>query len=82
MECFKLDPSAQSFIGHAVVLEPGDEHLKQSPSELVPKMMLYGNSFTTFKDQNSPYLYPIYGLGDLPQAFARPCAVWGDQYAE
>lgn len=28
----------------------------------------------------SPFIYPMYGLGDLPQAFARLSAVWGGTY--
>jgi RAB protein geranylgeranyltransferase component A len=28
----------------------------------------------------SPYLYPIYGLGDLPQGFARLSAIYGGTY--
>ena len=29
----------------------------------------------------SPYLYPLYGLGELPQAFARLAAVYGGMSA-
>ena len=75
-----LDPSTMTFIGHAMALEPDDTYLKRSAKELIDKMELYGNSISKFKDQNSPYLYPMYGLGDLPQAFARLCAVWGGTY--
>ena len=75
-----LDPATMTFIGHAMALEPDDTYLQRSSQELVSKMTLYGNSITKFKDQNSPYLYPMYGLGDLPQAFARLCAVWGGTY--
>lgn len=28
----------------------------------------------------SPYIYPLYGLGELPQAFARLAAVHGGTY--
>lgn len=75
-----LDPSTQTFIGHAMALEPDDTYLDRTATELISKMELYGNSISKFKDQNSPYLYPMYGLGDLPQAFARLCAVWGGIY--
>jgi len=35
-----------------------------------------------FYDQGirSPYIYPLYGLGELPQAFARLSAVYGGTY--
>src|SRR5205085_124638 len=29
---------------------------------------------------NSPYVYPLYGSGELPQAFSRLCAVYGGTY--
>jgi Rab GDP dissociation inhibitor len=36
-------------------------------------MRLYAESLMQYGD--SPYIYPLYGLGDLPQAFARLSAV-------
>jgi hypothetical protein len=54
--------------------------LRCNVARFIDKLFLYGNSIGKFKDQNSPYLYPMYGLGDLPQAFARLCAVWGGVY--
>ena len=80
MSGFKLDAGTMTFIGHAMALEPDDSYLERPAQELINKMTLYGNSICKFKDQNSPYLYPAYGLGDLPQAFARLCAVWGGTY--
>jgi len=29
---------------------------------------------------NSPYIYPLYGLGELPQGFARLSAIYGGTY--
>lgn len=29
---------------------------------------------------SSPYLYPLYGLGELPQGFARLSAIYGGTY--
>ena len=31
-------------------------------------------------DTGSPYIYPLYGLGELPQSFARLSAVHGGTY--
>jgi Rab GDP dissociation inhibitor len=28
----------------------------------------------------SPYIYPLYGLGELPQGFARLAAIYGGTY--
>ncbi|OHS92786.1 GDP dissociation inhibitor family protein [Tritrichomonas foetus] len=80
MKDFGIDSATSVFIGHAMALEPDDSYLQRPAQELIDKMTLYGNSICKFKDQNSPYLYPMYGLGDLPQAFARLCAVWGGTY--
>jgi Rab GDP dissociation inhibitor len=41
-------------------------------------MQLYFNSIMRFG--KSPYIYPLYGLGELPQAFARLSAVYGGTY--
>lgn len=80
MQDFRLEPETMTFIGHAMALEPDDSYLQRSANELIDKMELYANSIYKFEGQNSPYLYPMYGLGDLPQAFARLCAVWGGVY--
>jgi Rab GDP dissociation inhibitor len=44
----------------------------------VMKMQLYLNS--TGRYGESPFLYPIYGLGGLPEAFSRLCAIHGGTY--
>jgi Rab GDP dissociation inhibitor len=40
---------------------------------------LYSESLARF-DTGSPYIYPLYGLGELPQGFARLSAVYGGTY--
>lgn len=80
MKDYRLEPETMTFIGHAMALEPDDSYLQRPALELIGKMQLYANSIYKFEGQNSPYLYPMYGLGDLPQAFARLCAVWGGVY--
>jgi Rab GDP dissociation inhibitor len=42
------------------------------------KMQLYTESIGRYGD--SPFLYPIYGLGGLPEAFSRLCAIHGGTY--
>lgn len=34
----------------------------------VQKIKLYYDSLMRFENTNSPYIYPLYGLGELPQA--------------
>ncbi|MQL72255.1 hypothetical protein Taro_004573 [Colocasia esculenta] len=40
---------------------------------------LYAESLARFEG-GSPYIYPLYGLGELPQGFARLSAVYGGTY--
>lgn len=40
--------------------------------------MLYTSSMARYG--KSPYIYPLYGLGELPQAFARLSAIHGGTY--
>ena len=42
------------------------------------KIALYMDSIGRYGD--SPFLYPIYGLGGLPEAFSRLCAIHGGTY--
>lgn len=41
-------------------------------------MQLYLQSVGRYGE--SPFLYPIYGLGGLPEAFSRLCAIHGGTY--
>jgi Rab GDP dissociation inhibitor len=76
---FNLSENTINFTGHAVALEPNDDY-KESTSayELLKKVELYAES--VFRYGNSPYIYPMYGLGDMPQAFARLSAIHGGTY--
>uniref|UniRef100_A0A2C9VJZ2 Guanosine nucleotide diphosphate dissociation inhibitor n=1 Tax=Manihot esculenta TaxID=3983 RepID=A0A2C9VJZ2_MANES len=64
------------FIGHALAL---DSYLDQPALDFVKRMKLYAESLARFQG-GSPYIYPMYGLGELPQAFARVSAVYGGTY--
>ncbi|KAI8384617.1 GDP dissociation inhibitor [Radiomyces spectabilis] len=75
---FSLDPNVQDFIGHAMALHLDDSYLQQPAKDTVDKVRLYAASVTRYG--KSPYIYPLYGLGDLPQAFARLSAVYGGTY--
>jgi len=46
--------------------------------ETIERVKLYHESL--MQHGKSPYLYPLYGLGDLPQAFARLSAIYGGTY--
>eukprot|EP01052_Picozoa_sp_SAG31_P007014 SAG31_NODE_330_length_17593_cov_4.817891_9_plen_155_part_00 len=55
-----------------------DDYLTQPAEQTVGKMKQYADSMKKYGD--SPYIYPLYGLGDLPQAFSRLSAVHGGTF--
>ena len=77
---FGLGNSSQDFIGHAMALYPTDDYVKQPCKECIERVILYSQSVAKFGPGKSPYLYPLYGLGELPQAFARLSALYGGIY--
>lgn len=77
-EKFGLDKDTADFTGHAMALYRDDEYLNQPCSDLVTRIRLYCESLARYG--KSPYLYPLYGLGELPQGFARLSAIYGGTY--
>lgn len=77
---FGLEASTKDFIGHAMGLYLTDEHMstKGLAPEVIERVKLYGNSVARYG--KSPYIYPLYGLGELPQGFARLSAIYGGTY--
>ena len=79
----KLDKSTMDFVGHAMALYRDDAYLDQPALEFVLRVKLYADSLSTVVHHysgKSSYLYPMYGLGDLPQAFARLASIYGGTY--
>jgi len=78
LDKFKLEGGVADVIGHALALY-GDETWLNAPAEqTIERILLYFESLSSYGQ--SPYLYPVFGLGDLPQAFARLAAVYGGTY--
>lgn len=75
---FNLDKNSQAFIGHAMALNDNDDYLARPALETILACRLYG--FSVERHGSSPYLYPIYGLGGLPEGFSRLCAVHGGTF--
>ena len=72
---FGLEPGTRDFIGHALALYL-DEHYVTLPAwDCIERIQLYTSSLLRFG--KSPYVYPLYGLGELPQSFARRSATYG-----
>ncbi|KAL5069030.1 hypothetical protein RYX36_019917, partial [Vicia faba] len=79
IEKFGLDDNTVDFIGHALALHRDDRYLSEPALDTVKRMKLYAESLARFQG-GSPYIYPLYGLGELPQSFARLSAVYGGTY--
>jgi len=75
---FGLKPDTIDFLGHAMALYYNDEYLNQPALDTVKRIRLYGESVLRYG--NSPYIYPLYGLGEMPQGFARLSAIYGGTY--
>ncbi|KAJ8645587.1 hypothetical protein MRB53_007335 [Persea americana] len=76
---YGLEDNTVDFIGHALALHRNDDYLDAPAMDTVKRMKLYAESLARFQG-GSPYIYPMYGLGELPQAFARLSAVYGGTY--
>ena len=77
---FGLETTTRDFIGHSMALYQTDEYINQkgAAKETVVRIRLYANSMARYG--KSPYIYPLYGLGELPQGFARLSAIYGGTY--
>lgn len=56
----------------------GCSYKRQPCGPSVEKIKLYQTSLARYG--KSPYIYPLYGLGEMPQGFARLSAVYGGTY--
>jgi len=75
---FGLDDNTITFTGHAFALYLDDSYLDRPAREMVERVKLYAYSLARYG--NSPYIYPLYGVGGLPEGFSRLCAVYGGTY--
>ncbi|XP_072922585.1 rab GDP dissociation inhibitor beta isoform X1 [Hemitrygon akajei] len=73
-----LGTDVMDFTGHALALYRTDDYLDQPCLETINRIKLYSESLARYG--KSPYLYPLYGLGELPQGFARLSAIYGGTY--
>jgi Rab GDP dissociation inhibitor len=75
---FGLEANTIEFIGHAVALHDNDDYIKQPAHPTIMRCRLYDDSISSYGQ--SPYVYPVYGLGELPATFSRLCAVYNGTY--
>lgn len=72
-EQFGLQEGTVDFIGHAVALQPTDDYLDQACGPTIQKCKLFVESMQLYG--GSPFIYPLYGLGGLPEGFSRLSAI-------
>jgi len=79
-EYWKCDDNTKKFTGHAIALYPNDKYLgnPKKTLECLQKIQLYAQSLARY--EKSPYIYPVWGLGGLPEGFSRLAAVHGGVY--
>ncbi|XP_038852353.1 rab GDP dissociation inhibitor beta-like [Salvelinus fontinalis] len=75
---FDLGQDVIDFTGHSLALYRTDEYLDLPCMDSLNRIKLYSESLARYG--KSPYLYPLYGLGELPQGFARLSAIYGGTY--
>ncbi|KAJ7630788.1 GDP dissociation inhibitor [Roridomyces roridus] len=63
-EKFGLEPGTQDFIGHAMALYLDDDYITKPARPTYDRIILYTSSMARYG--KSPYIYPLYGLGELP----------------
>ncbi|XP_012688297.2 rab GDP dissociation inhibitor beta-like [Clupea harengus] len=66
---FDLGQDVIEFMGHTMALHQTDDYLDQPCINTIQRIKLYTDSLA--RSNYSPYLYPVYGLGEIPQGFAR-----------
>jgi len=77
-EKFGLEAGTRDFIGHAMALYLDDDYITKPARPAYERIVLYTSSMARYG--KSPYIYPLYGLGELPQSFARLSAIYGGTY--
>lgn len=75
---FGLQPDTHQFISHAMCLELSEDHMDQPALATLKGLQVYCYSLARYG--TSPYIYPVYGLGGLPEGFSRLCAIHGGTF--
>ena len=61
-----------------MALHLDDSYLDGPADETAEAIQLYVHSLERYG--KSPYIYPLYGLGGLPEGFSRLCAIHGGTF--
>lgn len=79
---YGLAEFTRTFCGHAMALQLNDDYLDVpgGAEDIADKIKLYVYSTLRYQKALSPYIYPLYGLGGMPEAFSRMCALNGGTF--
>ncbi|XP_024983568.1 rab escort protein 1 [Cynara cardunculus var. scolymus] len=86
LDKMKLPPKIKSIILYAIVMVDYDQDGGESCKDIlrtrdgIDRLALYHSSVGRFPNALGALIYPIYGQGELPQAFCRRAAVKGCLY--
>lgn len=72
---YGLEENTIDFVGHAMALYLDDSYLNEPAINTVRKLQLYMQSVGLYGE--SPFIYPVYGLGGIPEGFSRLSAIQG-----
>ena len=75
---FSLEPNTVDFVGHAVALYTSDQFLTMTCHDVMQKIKLYMDSMGLYG--NSPFIYPVYGIGGIAEGFSRLSAIYGGTF--
>jgi Rab GDP dissociation inhibitor len=75
---FGLLADTHQFISHAMCLQLDETHMDTPALPTVQELQTYCYSLSRYG--TSPYIYPVYGLGGLPEGFSRICAIHGGTF--
>lgn len=75
---YGIEANTIDFLGHAIALFSDNSFINKNCVDVIEKIQLYIDSAGRFGD--SPFIYPVYGLSGIPEAFSRKSAVYGGVY--
>lgn len=73
-----MSESSFSFCSAILTASLTSSYITKPARNAYERIVLYTSSMARYG--KSPYIYPLYGLGELPQSFARLSAIYGGTY--
>ena len=77
-EFWELNDDTIDFTGHSLALFMDDAYMDLPAKEAMERIKLY--AFSLARYGQSPFIYPMWGLSNLPEGFSRLSAVYGGTY--